>query len=145
MSNSEYTEQKPDEIGKFLTFRSRISRGWYFLGLAGEIVLIFVALAAFAGLNNPTGGGSIFLTVIFLPMALLVHISLVIGRVRDAGGHAFLGLLLAIAPYAWIALTLEYIESLGLIMAIVFIALYLVPALFKPKAEIVPQPRIAAN
>ena len=140
MSNNEATEQKPDEIGKFLTFRSRIGRGWYLAGIGGEIVILLIGVMAAAGLNNPTGGGNIFLALIFPLMALLVHISLVIGRVRHAGGHALLGLLLAIAPYAWIALTLEYIESIGWLMLIVFVGLYLVPALFKPKAEPVPQP-----
>ncbi len=137
---SDHAEQKPDEIGKFLTFRSRISRGWYFLGLLGEIVFLFIALAAFAGLNNPTGGGSLGLAVVFAIVALWLHTTLVIGRLRDAGAPVLLGIILALAPFVWIALMLEYIESLGWLMAIVFISLYLLPALFKPKAETVTQP-----
>lgn len=142
MSNdkSDRAEQKPDEIGKFLTFRSHISRGWYFLGLLGEIVFLFIALVAFAGLNNPTGGGSLELAVVFAIIALWLHATLVIGRLRDAGAPILLGIILALAPFVWIAFTLEYVESLGWIMAIVFIGLYLLPALFKPKAETVTQP-----
>ena len=104
------------------------------------IAFILIGLMAAAGLNNPTGGGSIFLAVIFPLAALLLHINLVIGRVRNAGGHAFLGFLLGIAPYVWIGLTLELIESLWVVMAIVFVGLYLLPALFKPKAESATQP-----
>ncbi len=141
MSNGdmERAEQKPDEIGKFLTFRSRISRGWYFLGLLGEIVFIFIALAAFAGLNNPTGGGSLGLTVVFAIAALWIHVTLVVGRLRDAGAPVLLGIILAIAPFVWIALTAEYIESLGVLMLLVLLALFLLPGLFKRPANELPQ------
>jgi uncharacterized membrane protein YhaH (DUF805 family) len=121
------------KAGRFLTGRMHISRVWYFVGVCCEILILLVGVMAAAGLNNPTGGGSIFLAVIFPAIALWIHICLVIGRVRDAEGHWFLGLLLGVAPFAWIAVTLEYIEYIGFLMAIVFVALYALPAFFKPK------------
>jgi uncharacterized membrane protein YhaH (DUF805 family) len=133
-------QQEAANIGRFLTCRSLISPGWYLAGIGGEIVILVLGVMAAAGLNNPTGGGDIFVAMIFPLIALWIHICLVIGRVRHAGGHAFLGLLLAVAPYAWIALTLEYIEYIGVIMAIVFIGLYLLPALLKTKVQAEPQP-----
>jgi uncharacterized membrane protein YhaH (DUF805 family) len=128
-------QQEAANIGRFLSCRSLISPGWYFAGIGGEIVILVLGVMAAAGLNNPTGGGDIFVAMIFPLIALWIHLCLVIGRLRDAGQHWFLGLLLAIAPYAWIAVTLEYIEYIGLIMAIVFIALYLLPALIPKKAK----------
>jgi uncharacterized membrane protein YhaH (DUF805 family) len=128
-------QREAANIGRFLSCRSLISGGWYLAGIGGEIVILLIGVMAAAGLNNPTGGGDIFLAMIFPLIALWIHICLVVGRMRHAGRHAFLGVLLAIAPYAWIALTLEYIEYIGWLMAIVFIGLYLVPALLKPKTE----------
>lgn len=132
MSNNETADaQNGFDFGKLLTFRGRVSRGWYFLGLIGEIVFIFIALAAFAGLNNPTGGGSLGLTIVFAIAALWVHMALVVGRLRDAGAPVLLGIILALAPFVWIALTAEYIESLGVLMLIVLLAFFLLPGLFK--------------
>jgi uncharacterized membrane protein YhaH (DUF805 family) len=132
--------QDAAKLGRFLTGRIRISRVWYFVGVCCEILILLVGVMAAAGLNNPTGGGSVFLAVIFPVIALWVHISLVIGRVRDAEGHWFLGLLLAIAPFAWIAVTLEFIEYIWFVMAVVFIALYALPAFFKPAPAAEAQP-----
>jgi uncharacterized membrane protein YhaH (DUF805 family) len=142
MSNDEDAKalQDADNLGRFLTGRARITRVWYFVGVCCEILLLLVGGMAAAGLNNPTGGGSVFLAVIFPAIALWVHISLVMGRVRDAEGHWLFGLLLAIAPFAWIAVTLEYIEFIGLVMAVVFIALYALPAFFKPVPAAETQP-----
>ena len=52
----EQSGQKAGDRWAFLYFRGPVSRLWFFLGLIAELLLLFVALASVAGLNNPTGG-----------------------------------------------------------------------------------------
>ena len=44
-------------IGKLLTFRGRIGRKEFVLGLAAEIGALLAGMYALAALNNPTGSG----------------------------------------------------------------------------------------
>jgi uncharacterized membrane protein YhaH (DUF805 family) len=128
--------QEAGGIGRFLTLRSRVSQGWYLAGLGGELLILFVGVASLAGLNNPTGGGSLAGAFFFPLIAVLLHLCLVVGRLRDAGAAypVSLGIVVAILPFAFVYLTLEYIEYIWVLMLIGFFALYLGPVFAKRKA-----------
>jgi uncharacterized membrane protein YhaH (DUF805 family) len=136
--------EQPDAISKFgkiLTLRGNLSQGQFFLGLIGEVAILFVGVMALAGLNNPTGGGSLFLAVLFPFFALCLHVGLVVARLRNAGSEypVPLGIIVAVLPFAWVFLLLEYIESLWVLMLIVFVLFYFGPVFPKSKAVAEPQ------
>ena len=137
----------PDPI-QFLTYRGRIGRGLYFLGLLCELALLFLGLASLAAANNPTGsGGGIGLLLFMIPVVVWVHSLLVAKRMRDAGQSTRTTLLFAIGPFVWIpfavaialiagAERLELIAAdLWEIVVITMIGLWLVPGLAQPKTE----------
>jgi CBS domain containing-hemolysin-like protein len=49
------------------------------------------------------------------------------------------GIIVEVLPFAWVFLTLEYIESLWVLMLIVFLILYFGPVFPKSKAADTPQ------
>jgi uncharacterized membrane protein YhaH (DUF805 family) len=123
-------------VGKFLTLRATVSRGWYLAGLGAEFMILVLGLMSLAGLNNPTGGGSLAGAFFFPLLAFLLHVCLVTGRLRDAGA-AYpipLGVITATLPFIWLYLTVELIEYIWPVMLIVFLALYLGPVFAKRKA-----------
>ncbi len=128
-------------IGKFLTLRGNVSQGWYFAGLGGEFVILVLGMMSLAGLNNPSGGGSLAGALFFPLIAILLHICLVAGRMRDAGFPypVPLGIIVAILPFGWLYLTVEYIEYIWPIILIGFFALYLGPIFAKRKAVEAPK------
>lgn len=138
---SDQAAEREGWISKLLTFRGRIGRGKYFLGLIGEVAILFVGLASLAGLNNPTGGGSFFGAVIFPLIAIYFHMCLVTARLRDAGSPNPVpaGIIVALLPFIWAALMIEWIESLWLLILLVFLLLYLGPVFPKSKAAEAPQ------
>lgn len=125
-----------DAVGRFFTLRGTVSPGWYFAGLGGEFAILLVGVMALAGLNNPTGGGSLVLALLFPLLAILLHVLLVVGRMRDSG-VAYpvpLGLVIAALPFAITFLLMEYIEYLWVLMIIGFFVPWLGPAFVKSKA-----------
>lgn len=89
-------------IGQFLTLRGKVSQGWFLAGLGGELLILFLGLMSLAGLNNPTGGGSHAGAMFFPLLAILLHICLVVGRMRDASATypVPLGIITAVLPSA---------------------------------------------
>ena len=135
---------QPDAIsklGKVLTLRGDLGQGYFFLGLIVEVALLFVGIAALAGLNNPTGGGNIFIAMIFPLLAVCLHVCLVVARLRNAGAAypVPLGVLVAVLPFAWVYLLIEYIEYLWVLMLAGFVVLYFGPIFPKTKAVATPQ------
>lgn len=138
---SDQASEREGWISKLLTFRGSVGQGKYFLVLIGEVAILFVGLLSLAGLNNPTGGGSFFGAVVFPLMAIYVHLCLVTARFRDAGSpHPVpAGIIVGLLPFIWAALTVEYIESIWVLMLIGFVVLYFGPVFPKSKAAQVPQ------
>jgi len=134
---------------QFLTYRGRIGRLLYFLGLFGEVALLFLGLASLAAANNPTGGGGgIGLLLFMIPVVVWIHSLLVVNRMRDAGQSTGASLLFAIGPFVWIPFPvaiwliagdekLELIAAdLWQIVVITMIGLWLVPGLVPPKTGV---------
>jgi uncharacterized membrane protein YhaH (DUF805 family) len=123
-------------VGRFLALRATISPGWYFAGLGGELMILFVGLMSLAGLNNPTGGGSLAGAFIFPFIAIYLHVCLAAGRLRDAGA-AYpipLGIIVAALPFVITFLLIEYIEYVWPLMLIGFLGPWLGPVFLKRKA-----------
>jgi uncharacterized membrane protein YhaH (DUF805 family) len=124
-------------FGRLLTFRDTASQGKYFLGLLVEFGILFIGAMALAALNNPAGAGGGVVFFAFFPfLAFYLHLCLVIARMRDVGVAypVILGIFVAILPFLWFGLTLEFIERLWPVVLIGFLAFYVGPALLKPKA-----------
>jgi uncharacterized membrane protein YhaH (DUF805 family) len=123
-------------VGRFLTLRATISQGWYLAGLGAEILILFVGIISLAGLNNPTGGGSLAGALIFPLLAIYIHVCLVAGRLRDAGASypILLGIVVAALPFVLTYLLIEYIEYIWILMLIAFFVPWLGPAFAKRKA-----------
>lgn len=128
-------------IGKFLTLRGAVSQGWFLAGLGGQLLILFLGVMSLAGLNNPTGGGSLAGALFFPLLAILLHICLVVGRFRDAGVSypVPIGIVTAALPFGWLYLTIEYIEYIWPIILIGFFTFYLGPVFLKRKAAEAPQ------
>jgi uncharacterized membrane protein YhaH (DUF805 family) len=128
-------------LSKLLTFRGRIGRGWFLAGLGVEFGILLIGLTALSGLTNPTGGGDPFIAIVFILIAIYVHLCLVTARLRDSGvAHPVpLGIIVSILPFAWILLTLELIEPLGYVILAGFLLMYFAPAFAKSKAVETPQ------
>lgn len=128
--------QEAGAVGKFLALRSTVSQGWYLAGLGGEILILFVGVMSLAGLNNPTGGGSLAGALIFPILAIYLHLCLVAGRLRDAGAAqpVILGIIVAALPFVFTFLLIEYIEYLWPLMLIAFFVPWLGPVFAKRKA-----------
>ncbi len=131
-------------FGRLISFRGRLGRAGFFLGLIAECGVLLVGIAALAALNNPTGagGGVVILAAIFPLLALYFHLCLVAARLRDAGvAHpVVLGIFVAILPFAWLLLTLELIGLAWPIVLIGFLAFYFAPMLSKSQAAKAGQP-----
>lgn len=138
MSTNEATPAGEGWLSKLLTFRGSIGRGQFFLGLIVEFGILIVLTMALAALNNPTGAdsGVVLLAAVFPFLALYLHLCLVTARLRDIGiaYPVILGILIAILPFAWFGLTLEFIETLWALILIVFVLLYAGPGMPQSKA-----------
>jgi uncharacterized membrane protein YhaH (DUF805 family) len=141
LSEDDSMAKEAGAIGRFLTLRGTVSQGWYLAGLGGEFAILVLGVMSLAGLNNPTGGGSLAGAFFFPLIAFLLHFCLVVGRMRDAGAAypVPLGIVIAILPFAFLWFTIEYIEYIWPLIMIGFFALYLGPIFAKRKAAGVPQ------
>ncbi len=114
-------------------FRGRIGRGRYLVGLAIALTTLFLALASFAQAMNPTGpSGDAILAVPLVLVFLWIHLAITIKRFRDAGGSAWLGVLIGVGPIVWVVLTVELVEVAPLLLPIGLLALFALP-IFPPQ------------
>lgn len=127
---------KPGAIGSILLFQGAASRNQYLLWLGAELIVLLGGIAALAGLNNPTGGGSAPIAIIFPLAALYMHLCIVTARLRDTGvAHpVLLGIPMALFPFVWLGATAEFIERAWPVILVGFALLYFGPALPKSKA-----------
>ena len=124
--------QASDPIN-FFSYRGRIGRGQYWIGLGIGLLILFAALAMLASGMNPTGGGAPFLAIPCLMLFFWIHSIVAIKRLRDIGLSGWYYLVFGIAPFAFLALTLGYIGLIDPIIAIVFFGLLVLPGLLPGK------------
>ena len=123
-----------DPFTAFFSYRGRIGRGQYWIGIAIAFGLLVVAFGALASAMNPTGSGAPFLAIPLLIGFFWIHSLVTIKRLRDAGFPGWHYVLYGIGPFVWLALTMELIEYIGLIIGIGLLAFFVVPGLFPGKA-----------
>jgi len=117
------------------SFRGRIARGRYWIGVTAAIGLGLLTLGLASTAMNPTGGGGA--AILAIPLLLLfvwIFLAVATKRMRDAGLPRGLSPLYALAPLLWVATTLEFIEKLGLLVALVLIVLILLPGILPTRA-----------
>jgi uncharacterized membrane protein YhaH (DUF805 family) len=87
---------------RFLTYRGRIGRGLYFLGVLFEFFLLFLALGFLAQAMNSTGsGGGPELFYVMIPLVIWIHSLIATKRMRDAGSSFTTMMVFAFGPFVW--------------------------------------------
>ena len=138
------SEKKPASAAttdplRIFTYRGRIGRGGYFLGLLVELGLLFLALVAFANAMKSTdssGGPGLFLVV--GPIVIWIHSVITVGRLRDAGKPAGSFVLFAIAPIILIGgmlATLNDSYEIAWLIVLVTLVLVVIPGLMPSKPD----------
>ena len=125
--------EPPDPFAAFFSYKGRIGRGQYAIGMAAAVVMLIVAFGALSTVMSPTGGGAPALAIPFLGGFFWLHSTVTIKRLRDAGFPAWHYLLYLIGPFLWIALTAELIDVLGPVVLIGLVAFFAAPGLFPSK------------
>ncbi|MEX0751364.1 MAG: DUF805 domain-containing protein [Xanthobacteraceae bacterium] len=120
-------------LGRWFTYRGQMGRGGYWLAQIPLLGLLFGALAAFATVMNPTGKGIPELAIPFLAGFFWIHSAVTIKRLRDAGIPVWTYVIFGLGPFAWLALTLEYIEYAGVAIAVGFLAFFVIPGVLPSK------------
>jgi uncharacterized membrane protein YhaH (DUF805 family) len=128
-------ERTIQKLASPFTYRGRIGSGQYWFGFAIIIVLLFLALGAFASVMNSTGRGYPGLAIPPLLGVLWVLSAITIKRLRDIGLPLWTAAIFIIGPFAWLALTVEYIEMAWMGILLVFLAFFLVPGLMPSKVD----------
>ncbi len=138
MAMNDSQDQTPhvNPIGFLFSFKGRIGRNKFLIGLGVIVILGFCLLAAAASFMDPRGGPGLFipLTVLLLIAIAWVHAAIVVQRLRDAeqpGWHYFI---YGPGPFM-LLLTAEYFRSLWSIALLVSFALFVAPAFFPSKPE----------
>lgn len=125
--------QTSDPFIDFFSYRGRIGRAQYWIGLGICLISLLAAAASLASAMNPTGRGAPFLAIPCLMLFFWIHSLVAIKRLRDMGLSGWYYFVFGIAPFAFLALTLEYIEYIGPIIAIIFCGLLVLPGLLPGK------------
>ena len=68
-----------------LSYRGRMGRKQYWIGLAIALVFAVFAMVSFASVMSPTGGGAPFLAIPLLMIFFWIHSLITVKRLRDAG------------------------------------------------------------
>jgi uncharacterized membrane protein YhaH (DUF805 family) len=126
--------ERPDPFAAFFSYRGRIGRGHYAVGIAAAAGLLIVAFGALATVMSPTGGGAPALAIPFLAGFFWLHSLVTIKRLRDAGYPAWHYVLYLVGPVLWLAITAEAIEHIGLVIGLGLLAFLVAPALFPSRA-----------
>jgi uncharacterized membrane protein YhaH (DUF805 family) len=121
------------------SYRSRLGRSGYFLGLLLELGLLFLALVAFAMAMNPTGsGGGPGVFFVVAPIVVWIHSLITVQRLRDAGKPVGAQVLFVAVPIVLIggsiAMLNQVYEDLGPIVLLI-LAVLVIPGLMPTKAD----------
>jgi uncharacterized membrane protein YhaH (DUF805 family) len=118
------------------SFKGRIGRNKFLIGLCVIAVLLICLLAAAANFMDSRGGFGLFIpiTVLLLIAVAWIHAAIVVKRLRDAGHPGWHYFIFGIGPFVWV-LASERFGSLWIIGPAVFLGLMIAPAFFPSKTE----------
>ena len=117
------------------SYSGRASRGEYWIGMAAALGAFILMVMLAAAANSPTGGAGA-LVLFGFPAAiafLWIYSAITIKRLRDAGWPTAVQIIWALGPAIWLGATLEFIEYIGLLIAIGMVALFVIPGLLPTK------------
>lgn len=125
--------EQADFMALPFSFRGRIGRGKYWIGVLLSVVIFFVGVGFFASVMNPTGSGSsAVLAIPVLLVFLWVYSAVTVKRLRDAGWPLWALIVYPLVVPLWIVGMMEFIEVAGLIYGIVAVLLLAVPGIIEP-------------
>jgi uncharacterized membrane protein YhaH (DUF805 family) len=133
--------QVGDPLVNFFSYRGRAGRGQYWIGLGIGLIALLGAVAALASMMNPTGSGSGILAIPCLMGFFWIHSLVTVKRLRDMALSPWYYLVFGVGPFVFLALTLEFIEYIGPVIAIGFFGLLGLPGLIPGKPAETTQPR----
>jgi uncharacterized membrane protein YhaH (DUF805 family) len=126
--------EQPDPFAAFFSYKGQVGRAQYAIGIVVALGMLVVAFGALATVMSPTGGSAPALAIPFLAGFFWLHSLVTIKRLRDAGYPAWHYLIYLIGPFVWLAATAEFIESIGVGIALGLLAFFIVPGLFPTRA-----------
>jgi uncharacterized membrane protein YhaH (DUF805 family) len=125
-------EGKPLDF--LLSFKGRIGRQQFFVGLLILVGLAFGLLFAAASFMDPRGGPGLFIpiTILLLIAVAWIHSAIVVKRLRDAGRPGWQYFVFGPGPFV-LLLAAERFGSLWFAAIIGFLGLIAAPAFFPSK------------
>ena len=133
---SEHDQPRSSPLGFLFSFKGRISRVQFLIGLGVIVVLLVFLLMSAANFMGPRGGAGLFipLTVVLLIAVAWIHSAIVVQRVRDAGHPGWYYFIFGLGPLV-LLLSAELVGSLWSIALAVSLLLLLAPAFFPSESE----------
>jgi uncharacterized membrane protein YhaH (DUF805 family) len=122
-------------LAVLFSYRGRIGRGKYWLALLIAVAMAFLALVLFAAMMSSTGAGGapVFLALPLVFLFAWIFSAATVKRLRDAGWPWWAQVAFGLAPVPWVYATLEDIESIGGLIALVLLVLFIVPGILRSK------------
>jgi len=132
-STSPPSAQRPS----LLSYRSRLGRRGYFIGISVAVLILLGIFFAFVHASTPTATGidTAPLMLVLLPVFFLVHSVVTVSRLRDAGLPAWHYVLYVLGPIAWLVLVGPSTKSGAVILAGI-VAIFVLPGLYKSKPAV---------
>lgn len=121
-----------------LSYRGRLGRQGYWLGMAIAGLLLIVAFFAFVHASTPTATSDTApLVLMLLPLFFWIHSLVTVKRLRDAGLPAWHYAFYVLGPIAWLVLVGGQASgSLGPVILLVgFAVIFFLPGFFKSKPD----------
>ncbi len=133
---SEHDQPRSSPLGFLFSFKGRISRVQFLIGLGVIVVLLVFLLMSAANFMDPRGGVGLFVpvTILLLIAVAWIHSAIVVQRVRDAGHPGWYYFIFGLGPLV-LLLSAELVGSLWSIALAVSLLLLLAPAFFPSESE----------
>ena len=133
---SEHDQPRSSPLGFLFSFKGRISRVQFLIGLGVIVVLLVFPLMSAANFMDPRGGVGLFVpvTILLLIAVAWIHSAIVVQRVRDAGHPGWYYFIFGLGPLV-LLLSAELVGSLWSIALAVSLLLLLAPAFFPSESE----------
>jgi uncharacterized membrane protein YhaH (DUF805 family) len=133
MPDNASTSPPPASPMSILSYRGRMGRLAYFIGISVAGLILLGAVWALVHASTPTATTDTApLVLMLLPLFFWVHSLVTVNRLRDAGLPAWHYVFYVVGAMAWLALVGPSTESDALLLAGIA-AIFILPALYKRK------------